>query len=408
MTYKEYAGTFSLSFDTVSVDYCLTADGYSVFENSKPLSTPGGKPISDPSEDFIRSITTDMQLSSFRGKEELSSLVIFSYARDILEGSSDPFLENWSDISDKDPFVQMKSAGKAAARQLDPEDPLFSFAITTLSGLTRAVNRMAEKAISELALEEETSDPFNYLLLKLYGESDIFRKSAVQALNSLYPSGIVLPLMLVREDIAPEMYVKGLLALGLLPVEDYFRITQTVTTILSVIARPSSRHSGESAISDIINAGEGDQVEFKSTLRWDIRAGKTNPAIERASLKTIAAFLNTSGGTLLIGIRDDGSVEGIETDKFVNEDKFLLHLWTLIRNCLGRDLSPYIRTRIEKMDEKSICAVTCLPSARPAYLRQPGFDEELYIRVGPSSNALDISEAVRYIGDRFGTGRSVL
>ena len=152
----------------------------------------------------------------------------------------------------------------------------------------------------------------------------------------------------------------------------------------------------------MIKEGESDSVEFKSTLRWDIRAGKTNAVIERSSLKTISAFLNSAGGSLLVGVRDDGSVEGIETDKFVNEDKFLLHLWTLIRTCLGRDVSPYLRTILEKMEEKTVCLVRCQPSNRPVFLRQPGFDEEFYIRLGPSSNAMDISEALGYIADRFG------
>ncbi len=143
-------------------------------------------------------------------------------------------------------------------------------------------------------------------------------------------------------------------------------------------------------------------TEFKSTLRWDIRAGKTNQAIEHAALKTIAAFLNSDGGNLLIGVRDDGSIEGIETDKFVNEDKFLLHLWTLIRTCMGRDVSPYVRTILEKQGDKTVCLVRCRPCNRPVFLRQAGFNEEFFIRVGPSSNALDISEALKYMTDRFG------
>jgi type I restriction enzyme R subunit len=43
-------------------------------------------------------------------------------------------------------------------------------------------------------------------------------------------------------------------------------------------------------------------VEFKSTARWDLRDGKPNKAMEDAVVKTIAGFLNTDGGTLLIGI----------------------------------------------------------------------------------------------------------
>ncbi len=136
-------------------------------------------------------------------------------------------------------------------------------------------------------------------------------------------------------------------------------------------------------------------------MRWDLRAGKTNQAVERACLKTIAAFLNTSGGTLIIGVRDDASIEGIESDRFPNEDKFLLHLWTLIRTCLGRDVSPYILTRLEKIEEKTVCTVRCSRGNRPVFLRQPGFNEEFYIRVGPGSAAMDISEALKYIADHF-------
>jgi len=103
-------------------------------------------------------------------------------------------------------------------------------------------------------------------------------------------------------------------------------------------------------------------------------------------------------------VRDDGFIEGIESDRFANEDKFLLHLWTLNRTCLGRDFSPYIRTKLEKADEKTICLVDCQPSARPVSLRQPGYDEEMYLRIGPSGNALDISEALTYIKDHFPAG----
>jgi len=73
----------------------------------------------------------------------------------------------------------------------------------------------------------------------------------------------------------------------------------------------------------------------------------------------------------------------------------------LIRTCLGREVSRYLRTHLEKMEEKTVCVVQCLQSSRPVFLRQPGFNEEFFIRVGPSSNAMDISEALKYIADHF-------
>ena len=194
---------------------------------------------------------------------------------------------------------------------------------------------------------------------------------------------------------------KGLNLEGNSPEETfkiYFEDAVQVSEYLSILKADTVRREN---LADLIAQGEGNELEFKSTFRWDLKLGKTNSAVERASLKTITAFLNSEGGTLLIGIRDDGSVEGIESDKFANEDKFLLHLWTLIRTSLGRDVSPYIQTLLEKKEERTVCIVKCSGSPKPVFLRQPGFNEEFYIRVGPSSNALDISEALRYISTRF-------
>ena len=63
---------------------------------------------------------------------------------------------------------------------------------------------------------------------------------------------------------------------------------------------------------DLIADGESDTVEFKSTARWNIKAGQKGPEIEDAIVKSVAAFLNSGGGTLLIGVADDGSVGTLE------------------------------------------------------------------------------------------------
>ena len=123
--------------------------------------------------------------------------------------------------------------------------------------------------------------------------------------------------------------------------------------------------------------------------------------MEHASLKTISAFLNSSGGNLLIGVEDDGTVSGIETDRFDNEDKFLLHFWNMVKASMGQEVTPYIRSILDKIDGKTVCRVTCMRSPAPVFLKQKGFDEEFYIRVGPSSAALEIREALKYIEDRF-------
>jgi len=64
----------------------------------------------------------------------------------------------------------------------------------------------------------------------------------------------------------------------------------------------------------IIDKGENDLIEFKSSLRWDYRQDKVNKALETVIVKTISAFLNTEGGMLFIGIDDDGNTLGLEND----------------------------------------------------------------------------------------------
>ncbi len=74
---------------------------------------------------------------------------------------------------------------------------------------------------------------------------------------------------------------------------------------------------------ELIKQGESKTLEFKSTLRWNlVEDRKDDKVITHAALKTVAAFLNTEGGDLLLGVADDGSVVGIEVDRFESNDQF--------------------------------------------------------------------------------------
>ena len=73
--------------------------------------------------------------------------------------------------------------------------------------------------------------------------------------------------------------------------------------------------SGEDILS-LISKGENSELEFKSNLRWNKKTEKPDKNIELASMKTLAAFLNSDGGTLLIGIDDKGNIVGFNEDRF--------------------------------------------------------------------------------------------
>jgi hypothetical protein len=400
-SFKEYSSTFSINCDPEKLDFCLQQEDFCLLEESVPVLTPGGNRFVHPSEEVIRLLSTDLQLFNRSPLPKFSSPLLYSFQMDLLNSGEDAFASQWEDLLNDDPFVRIKTSGGSTVQPFGVDDPLFTFAYSSLAGLMETVNIFAGKVMSEIMMEEIDSHPFPVLLKLSYERLSGNQKAAVQALSGVHDAGIVMPLLLVLGYINPLEYAKGLISLRIQIKEHYSETISGVTTVLTYLGVVMAKPLLERELSTLIREGEGDSIEFKSTLRWDIRAGKTNPAMERSCLKTISAFLNSKGGCLLIGVSDDGSILGIQTDKFANEDKFLLHLWTLIRICLGRDFSPYIRTRLEKVEESTVCLVYCQPSNRPVFLCQPGFAEEMYIRVGPSSNALDISEALKYIKNHF-------
>ncbi|TQE99580.1 MAG: hypothetical protein FKY71_07900, partial [Spiribacter salinus] len=95
--------------------------------------------------------------------------------------------------------------------------------------------------------------------------------------------------------------------------------------------------------------GESATVEFKQTFSLDVRKGTKEKYIEVSALKTIVAFLNTKGGTLLVGVTDDGEVLGIndEVKRFhKNNDGFLLHFKNRIKERIGEQNYLFIDQKI--------------------------------------------------------------
>ena len=112
---------------------------------------------------------------------------------------------------------------------------------------------------------------------------------------------------------------------------------------------------------ELIALGESATLEFKSTFHWDVVQAKQNAGLRHEVLKTIAAFLNSGGGTLVIGIEDDGKVFGIEHDlrsvKGKNADGFQQTLSSVIVDQLGAGYSPYIKVRFEPLNGHSVCVI---------------------------------------------------
>jgi predicted HTH transcriptional regulator len=146
--------------------------------------------------------------------------------------------------------------------------------------------------------------------------------------------------------------------------------------------------------------GESDGVEFKSTLRWNILAKMIDKGIEHDVLKTIVAFLNTDGGILLVGVKDDGNILGIDLDQFPNDDKYLLHVGNLINNKIGKQFIDQIKYGLKIIGDKKILRVDCKPSPTPVFLKYNDQDE-FFVRNGPSSVQLSTSQFHEYSKKHF-------
>ena len=153
-------------------------------------------------------------------------------------------------------------------------------------------------------------------------------------------------------------------------------------------------------LSTLIQSGESHNLEFKSTLRMNLHTGQKDPRMELSCLKTIAGFLNTKGGTLIIGVSDSGEAQGIEEDQFENEDKMSLHLVNLIKDRISSSHMMYIHPRFEEYDGKRVLAVECSAAKSPAFVKDGG-GEKLFIRTGASTTDLGLSQAQEFMKQRF-------
>lgn len=169
----------------------------------------------------------------------------------------------------------------------------------------------------------------------------------------------------------------------------------------SMLQRGQSIVEKPETLEEMVAKGEGIHTEFKSTLRVNLRTGEKDARMEHAAIKTINGFLNSpDGGTLVIGIDDNGNSLGLENDGFPNEDKMDLHLSSLIKDKMGSETMLHIKANFELYQEKKVMVIKCKPSRIPVFLKN-GSDEEFYIRAGGSSARLTPSQMNEYIKQRF-------
>jgi hypothetical protein len=197
------------------------------------------------------------------------------------------------------------------------------------------------------------------------------------------------------------------------------------------------------AVKDLIAAGESATVEFKSSARWDVKNKKAEKFIERIIVKTVAAFLNTQGGTLVIGVEDDGKVYGLAEDYKLSggkgrdtvgqpfqadtgagvrlesltrkgRDSFENWLTQTLLKEFGKDAAGLISTAFYELGKPDaatpgsadVCVLSIKSSPTPRFVVENG-QELFFVRTGNATNRLKPSELLDYCKHRWPEGAAV-
>ena len=115
-------------------------------------------------------------------------------------------------------------------------------------------------------------------------------------------------------------------------------------------------------------------------------------------LKTLAGYMNGNGGTLLIGVADDGAIVGwrdYTTLKKPDRDGFEQAVMTAIAAKLGADACRTVQIVFHLLESKDVCRVMVSPAHRPVYVKD-GDNPRLYVRTGVSTRELNVQEAINY------------
>ena len=151
-------------------------------------------------------------------------------------------------------------------------------------------------------------------------------------------------------------------------------------------------------------------VEYKQTARWNVREQRRDKTMEQVVVKTVAGMLNDRGGTLLIGVTDNGEPVGLDDDydqvSPPNADAYVNWLDTLFDNSLGHSGAHRLTIRIDQIDHRDICRIDVPASSRPIWAKSKDGSDILYQRRNNSTRQVPPTEIGKFIVERFGNQHS--
>jgi len=172
------------------------------------------------------------------------------------------------------------------------------------------------------------------------------------------------------------------------------------------VLKPFEARCRESELEQLIAQGESEKLEFKSTMRYNLNANRPDKEMEREIARTICAFMNTEGGTLIIGVDDDGTILGLEKDfstlgRRQNKDGLEQAFVNITENLFSSPLSPDDYTaHFEELQGRPVYVVRVKKSQKPVFCLLGGV-REFYVRKQTTTRKLDSKETLDYYMTHF-------
>ncbi|MDN5852457.1 MAG: DUF262 domain-containing protein [Actinomycetia bacterium] len=161
------------------------------------------------------------------------------------------------------------------------------------------------------------------------------------------------------------------------------------------------------SVADLIASEESGEIEFKGSAAVSLHNDAVpERVINDQVIKTVAAFLNTDGGALGIGISDSREVLGVEADlafKKMDLDRYLNWLTSiLITSCGAGPVTANTRIRGEVIDDRTVVVVHVTPAPKPVFVKTSKVDEAFYVRANNTTRSPSISEVPVYVAAHWG------
>jgi hypothetical protein len=159
------------------------------------------------------------------------------------------------------------------------------------------------------------------------------------------------------------------------------------------------------SLKDLIARTETETVELKSSAFFSYQPDVPERVVKESAVKTVAGFLNAGGGTLAIGVADDGEILGIRPDlelKRMDADHYVNALTNIFENAFGAAAASLAKIRVEKAEEDEVCLIHVDPSPSPVYAKVSKGDQVFFVRINNSTRVLEGADLVSYVRQRWG------